>query len=69
MKVRDLIKELFELDQDAEVVLAADAEGNEFGKLEYVVTNHYCYAHDSEVFYDAEGHVPSGAFPCVVLWP
>lgn len=33
MKVKDLIKELKKMDQDAKVILSKDAEGNDFKPL------------------------------------
>lgn len=38
MKVSELIKLLVKCDQDAEIVLAVDEEGNDFSKIGEVVT-------------------------------
>lgn len=62
MTVAELIDALKDCDQEAEVVLAADAEGNEFGRLEEVGGCPMFYQ-DGQIEQDGPGD------PCVILWP
>lgn len=60
MNVSELIEMLKTCDQEALVVLAADAEGNYFEPMEELGPS---YFEDGEVNSEGPG------FPCVVLWP
>jgi len=75
MKVKDLIDLLSTLDQEAEVVLSSDAEGNSYSPLashcpgRYIVSTGWAgdfYA-DGDWGTDDDG-LPCGV-PAVVLWP
>jgi hypothetical protein len=65
MKVKELIKLLFEQEQEAEVVLSSDAEGNGFDFCQDYSNS--VAIKDGEVYDLAEA--PEGSVPCVVLWP
>lgn len=74
MNVKELIEQLKKLPQEAEVVMAKDAEGNSFSPY----ANHsdqYHYIPNStwsgELWggEDEEDEKPDNAVKCVVLWP
>lgn len=73
MKVKDLIKELKKLNQDAIVVLQKDGEGNSYSPLSGVEEAFYVAestwggeVYDEE---DEDLELPDDAEPCAVIWP
>jgi topoisomerase IA-like protein len=72
MTVRQLIEQLSECEQDAQVIVAADEEGNGFKKL-YAVEGHSVFIEDG-AFGDyvtekgSEDDTGEG-INCIVLWP
>jgi hypothetical protein len=73
MKIRELIEMLQEFDQELEVIMSNDEEGNGYSPLSDVTEQTYVpdtsfsgdiYDIDSEEDYEGEDGVPS-----VVLWP
>ena len=73
MKVKDLIKELLEMDQEFDVIMASDSEGNNFGPFSGFGTG--MYVPDSSwsgMLYgeeDAEDWDEPYVENCVVFWP
>jgi hypothetical protein len=77
MKVKDLIKSLQFCNQDADVILQKDAEGNGYSPLSDV-ENELWYVPDTsysgevlneEDYEDDEDFPPENAVNCVVLYP
>lgn len=79
MKVKDLIEELQKLDQEAEVILSADGEGNGFAYLDGIEVSRYTTRHGLEVLHPSdylelleelkEGGEEDDTLLGVVLWP
>jgi len=67
MKVKQFIKELQKLSQDALVVLAKDAEGNGFSPLFECSTEFYMPS--STYSGDLVGNEEEGSEQAVVIWP
>jgi hypothetical protein len=71
MKVKDFIEKLKELDQEAEVVLSKDAEGNSFSPVCDFSTGTYAadttYSGEFTSDYSEEGESPPVRAIC--LWP
>ena len=70
MKVTDLIKELEALDQNLDVYISSDAEGNSFGEFTDLSVNEPERDEDGNYFdYEDEwGERPTNR-PVVILWP
>lgn len=81
MKVRELIETLQQADQDIDVVLSSDAEGNSYSVVDLVSLG-YTINEDREIHLATltQYHIDHGytdedldqtgtGRPCVVLWP
>lgn len=68
MKVKKLIKLLEDLDEDATVILAKDAEGNSFSPLSDITDDCKYAAHNSWSGYLLAKDVKKGK-DAIVLWP
>jgi hypothetical protein len=81
MKIHELITELQKLDPNLEVLIAKDAEGNGFSKLETIDSggHHFDPEDTDQIWHDddqdddcADGDeckAPPDAVPCIILWP
>ncbi len=73
MKVKELIEQLKMVNQEAEVILAKDSEGNQFSKLENFdeCWANMAIAYDVEMLYEHEKIDKNEAYlnEAVVLWP
>lgn len=70
--VRDFIKRLEEFDQEAEVILATDAEGNSFHTLDDIsVAKAFGKGYEVEVLFGDEDDddYSDPTYPVIVIWP
>ena len=70
MRVGELIRKLWNLDQDALVIVSRDEEGNRFSVLYQVDPNMKYSERDMEAYDLGESEEDVGeCVKCVVLWP
>ena len=73
MKIADLVEELLQMDQDLDVIMASDSEGNNFGPFSGFGTGMYIPDSSwSGMLYgkeDAEDWDKLYVENCVVFWP
>jgi len=69
MKVKELIKSLEKLDQEKEVLLASDGEGNNYRKMGEIWDSAFCIFRRYEIDIYSKEDKPDEALPCVVLYP
>ena len=76
MKVSELVEHLKLFDNDLEIYLAADSEGNSYAPLQGTMRHDipYFIATDGELYSaddldDEPKELTKDAIPCVVFWP
>ncbi len=73
MKIKKLIKELQKIkNQNAEVIVSSDSEGNGFAILRQVGREKALYSYEDnqvELYDEEDDYKPTGLKEAIVLWP